>query len=97
MIASTLSLRAWACGRSRQQPATRFVTNTVAAKRGRTAEGSPRFVVDGGVYHLVYWAGPLIGGALAALLQHYFLMEQVPATVVETRGGPRRSEERGNR
>src|SRR5712692_6877014 len=30
---------AWACGRSRPRPATRFVTNNVAAKRGRPAEG----------------------------------------------------------
>ncbi len=27
-------------------------------------------------HHLVYWAGPLIGGALAALLQHGYLMER---------------------
>ena len=25
--------------------------------------------------HLVYWIGPLIGGGLAGLVQHYFLME----------------------
>lgn len=34
-----------ACGRSWTWPPTRFVTNTVAAKRGRTAQGSPRFAV----------------------------------------------------
>ncbi|MDP9356076.1 MAG: hypothetical protein M3R02_12490, partial [Chloroflexota bacterium] len=35
-------------GRERPRPVIRFVTRTVAAKRGRTGEGSPRFAVDRG-------------------------------------------------
>jgi aquaporin TIP len=45
--------------------------------------------------HLVYWIGPLIGGALAALLQHYFLMERAPSPETAARGGPAPAEERG--
>jgi aquaporin TIP len=29
--------------------------------------------------HLVYWVGPLLGGGLAALVQHFVLMERPPA------------------
>src|SRR3989304_83082 len=29
--------------------------------------------------HLVYWIGPLIGGALAAAVEHFYLMERKPA------------------
>jgi MIP family channel proteins len=46
---------------------------------------------------LVYWIGPLIGGAAAALLEEHLLMER-PAEVApyahETRGGPTEEEER---
>ncbi|MGH2458339.1 MAG: MIP/aquaporin family protein [Chloroflexota bacterium] len=42
---------------------------------------------------LVYWIGPLIGGALAALLDYYFFMEQAPPVPYE-RGGPTAEEER---
>ena len=44
--------------------------------------------------HLVYWIGPLIGGALAALLQHYVLMEGAPSPETAERGGPGPAEER---
>ena len=44
--------------------------------------------------HLVYWIGPLIGGALAALLQHYVLMEGAPSPETAERGGPAPAEER---
>ncbi len=46
--------------------------------------------------HLVYWIGPLLGGAAAGLLQHFFLMERAAAPEVGVRGGPAPSEERGN-
>ena len=59
MIASTLSLRAWACGRSRPRPATRFVTNTVAAMRGLPSAVGPRCAVDGGMYLRTYAVGVL--------------------------------------
>jgi aquaporin TIP len=42
---------------------------------------------------LVYWIGPLVGGALAALVEHHFLIEQRPVAVVE-HGGPTIEEER---
>lgn len=45
--------------------------------------------------HLVYWVGPLIGGGLAALLQHYVLMEGAPSPATAERGGPAPAEERG--
>ena len=45
--------------------------------------------------HLVYWIGPLIGGGLAALLQHYVLMEPAPTPYVAEPGGPTPAEERG--
>jgi len=45
--------------------------------------------------HLVYWIGPLIGGAVAALLQHYVLMEGAPSPATAERGGPAPAEERG--
>jgi MIP family channel proteins len=46
--------------------------------------------------HLVYWIGPLIGGAAAALLQHFVLMEAAPSPETAARGGPAPSEERGS-
>jgi aquaporin TIP len=45
--------------------------------------------------HLVYWIGPLIGGAIGALVQHYVLMEAAPSPAVAERGGPAPAEERG--
>ena len=45
--------------------------------------------------HLVYWIGPLIGGALGAFVQHAFLMERAPSPAVAARGGPAPDEERG--
>jgi MIP family channel proteins len=39
--------------------------------------------------HLVYWIGPLIGGAVAALVQHHVLMESEPSPA------PAALEERG--
>lgn len=44
--------------------------------------------------HLVYWTGPLIGGAAGAAVQHLFLMERAPSAAVAERGGPAPSEER---
>lgn len=45
-------------------------------------------------HHLVYWIGPLIGGALAALLQHHFLMDPEPAVDTAKVSGPTAQEER---
>jgi aquaporin TIP len=45
--------------------------------------------------HLVYWIGPLAGGALAAWLQHAFLMASAPSPAVAERGGPAPEEQRG--
>jgi MIP family channel proteins len=42
---------------------------------------------------LVYWIGPLIGGVLAALIEHHLFIEQGPIAV-EERGGPTQREER---
>ncbi|HEX2205301.1 MAG TPA: aquaporin [Longimicrobium sp.] len=47
--------------------------------------------------HLVYWVGPLLGGAAAAFLQHAFLMGPAPSPAVAERGGPAPSEKRGRR
>ncbi len=44
--------------------------------------------------HLVYWVGPLLGGALGALVQHALLMERAPSPPVGRRGGPAPAEER---
>jgi MIP family channel proteins len=45
--------------------------------------------------HLVYWIGPLLGGAAAALLEHFVLIEAAPSPETAARGGPAPSEERG--
>ena len=44
--------------------------------------------------HAVYWVGPLVGGALAALLQHAFLLERAPTPPVAAQGGPTPGEQR---
>ncbi len=44
---------------------------------------------------VVYWVGPLLGGGLAALLQHFVLMERAPTASVPETGGPTSSEARG--
>jgi len=46
--------------------------------------------------HLVYWIGPLLGGAAAALLHHYVLIEASPSPATAARGGPAPAEERGS-
>ncbi|HEU0012221.1 MAG TPA: aquaporin [Longimicrobium sp.] len=46
--------------------------------------------------HVLYWIGPVLGGVLAAWLQHGFLLRGAPSPAVATRGGPAPSEERGN-
>jgi aquaporin TIP len=45
--------------------------------------------------HLVYWIGPLIGGALAASVHHFFFMVKAPDAETATRGGPTPAEVRG--
>jgi Major intrinsic protein len=45
---------------------------------------------------VVYWIRPLIGGALAALLQHHVLIEAAPSPQTAERGGPAPAEERGS-
>jgi len=45
--------------------------------------------------HLVYWIGPLIGGALGAGVHHFFFMVQAPSVETAARGGPAPTEERG--
>lgn len=54
--------------------------------------------IDPWANHLVYWIGPLLGAALAALLMHHVLMERAPAASVSVgeRSGPAPSEKRGN-
>src|SRR5438270_622265 len=39
----------------------------------------PALAADHWRNHLVYWVGPMVGGGLAALVQHFFLMERPPA------------------
>lgn len=46
---------------------------------------------------LVYWIGPLIGGALAGLVHHFGIMEYAPSKPVAERGGPTPSEQRDER
>lgn len=43
---------------------------------------------------LVYWIGPLIGGALGGLVPHYLFMEHAPSPATAERGGPAPGEER---
>jgi glycerol uptake facilitator-like aquaporin len=45
---------------------------------------------------LVYWIGPLIGGGLAALLQHHVLFQPAPSVQTAEVGGPAPAEERGS-
>ncbi len=45
-------------------------------------------------HHAVYWIGPLVGGALGALIYHHMLMQGAPSPAVAQRGGPAPSEER---
>lgn len=43
---------------------------------------------------LVYWIGPLIGGALAAWVMHFALIARAPTPPTAERGGPAPGEER---
>ena len=45
--------------------------------------------------HWVYWVGPLLGGGLAAALQHFFFLVRAPSPAVAEHGGPAPSEKRG--
>jgi len=45
--------------------------------------------------HLVYWIGPLIGGAVGAGVHHFFFMVQAPSLATAAHGGPAPAEERG--
>jgi len=44
--------------------------------------------------HWVYWVGPLLGGALAALLQRGVLLARAPSPETAERGGPAPAEKR---
>lgn len=44
--------------------------------------------------HALYWAAPLVGGAIAGLVYHFILAEPAAPVSPETRGGPTVSEER---
>jgi len=45
--------------------------------------------------HIVYWIGPLVGGMLGAMVQHFVLMRRAPSPAVAEHGGPAPAEERG--
>lgn len=44
--------------------------------------------------HWVYWVGPLLGAAAAALLMHHFILVHAPDALTGARGGPSRAEAR---
>ncbi|HET6763992.1 MAG TPA: aquaporin, partial [Longimicrobiaceae bacterium] len=44
--------------------------------------------------HVVFWVGPLLGAAAAALLQQHFLIGRSPSPAVAERGGPAPEEQR---
>ena len=54
----------------------------------------PAIVVGEFTRHWIYWAGPMVGGALGALVQHTLLMRRAPSLEVAEHGGPAPSEKR---
>ncbi len=56
----------------------------------------PALVSGAWADHWVYWVGPIVGGVLAAFLQHRFLMEEAPSAATAEHGGPAPAEERGS-
>lgn len=44
--------------------------------------------------HLVYWAGPLLGGAVGAWVAHGVFVEKAPTPEIAERGGPAPAEDR---
>jgi aquaporin Z len=57
----------------------------------------PALVGGHWAHHLVYWVGPLLGGALGAAVAHFLLITRAPSAAVAERGGPTPSEQRGGR
>lgn len=55
----------------------------------------PALVSGAWADHWAYWVGPLLGGVLAAFLQHRFLMAYAPSAATAEHGGPAPLEERG--
>lgn len=57
----------------------------------------PALVSGSWANQLVYWIGPLLGGALGAIVYNATLMERAPTEEIAERGGPVPRSERGER